>query len=343
MRCKLARWLSQRRCVALAPENVRARVQSKAVEQARRCSFRRPTRPALPLSARRPFSCSPPPTRATPPASSPMFRRFSQQSQSSSRPGPGQQQQQPPPAGAKPASRHSSSASSSSPAQHQPAVPDLSALSLGSTPLAPAPPYEAIPSSTSSTTGAAPPPAPPPSSRPAQGARAPQRRSSIEDRLAPLGKYDLVLVVDGASVVLLLRASPSRVSRQLRLLAGEAARTDSPSMVDHWKQVGEALMGVVESWCVPLLLLLSRSPLVQRADSPPPAPLARAAQSTTRTASTSYSSTTTPRASSTSSTRPSSSARSARSSRSGARRASSLLLAPRPASRVSARATRLTG
>lgn len=215
VRCKLARWLSQRRCVALAPENVRARVQSKAVEQARRCSFRRPTRPALPLSARRPFSCSPPPTRATPPASSLMFRRFSQQNQSGSRPAP---QQQPPPAGAKPASRHSSSASSSSPAQHQPAVPDLSALSLGSTPLAPAPPYEAIPSS-SSPTGAAPPP--PRSTRPAQGgARAPQRRSSIEDRLAPLGKYDLVLVVDGASLVLLLRASPCPVSGQLRLLLG---------------------------------------------------------------------------------------------------------------------------
>ncbi|GAA5897140.1 hypothetical protein JCM8208_003739 [Rhodotorula glutinis] len=147
-----------------------------------------------------------------------MFRRFSQQS----RPSP-QQQQQPPP-GPKPAStRHSSSSASprsaSAQQHHPPAVPDMSALSLGSAPLAPAPPYEAIPSSSPS---AAPPPPPPTtrSAQPAQGSgRAPpQRRSSIEDRLAPLGKYDLVLVVD-----------------------------DSPSMVDHWKDVGEALMGVVES------------------------------------------------------------------------------------------------
>ncbi|GAA5931851.1 hypothetical protein JCM3775_000060 [Rhodotorula graminis] len=146
-----------------------------------------------------------------------MFRRFSQQSRPASQQ---QQQQPPPPMSSKP--RHpagpTSSASPTTPAQRPPAMPDLSTLSLGSTPLAPAPPYEAVPSSSSSSSAAAPPPAPPRSTRPAQGATRPQRRSSIEDRLAPLGKYDLVLVVD-----------------------------DSPSMVDHWKHVGEALMGVVES------------------------------------------------------------------------------------------------
>ncbi|BGP16432.1 hypothetical protein JCM10213v2_004434 [Rhodosporidiobolus nylandii] len=44
----------------------------------------------------------------------------------------------------------------------------------------------------------------------------PQRRSSVEDRLAPLGRYDLCILVD-----------------------------DSPSMVDYWGETREALMGVV--------------------------------------------------------------------------------------------------
>ncbi|CEQ39656.1 SPOSA6832_01194, partial [Sporobolomyces salmonicolor] len=49
----------------------------------------------------------------------------------------------------------------------------------------------------------------------------PGRRSSIEDRLAPLARYDLCILVD-----------------------------DSPSMVDHWDETRTALMSVVEKWCV---------------------------------------------------------------------------------------------
>ncbi|GAA5918882.1 hypothetical protein JCM1841_006657 [Sporobolomyces salmonicolor] len=45
----------------------------------------------------------------------------------------------------------------------------------------------------------------------------PGRRSSIEDRLAPLARYDLCILVD-----------------------------DSPSMVDHWDETRTALMSVVE-------------------------------------------------------------------------------------------------
>ncbi|GAA5917041.1 hypothetical protein JCM5296_001824 [Sporobolomyces johnsonii] len=45
----------------------------------------------------------------------------------------------------------------------------------------------------------------------------PGRRSSIEDRLAPLARYDLCILVD-----------------------------DSPSMVAHWEETRTALMGVVE-------------------------------------------------------------------------------------------------
>lgn len=145
-----------------------------------------------------------------------MFRRFSQQTQSGPRPaqqpsssaparggGPGF------PAGASPSassSRRSVPAPSSTSSQHVAAPPDLSALSLGDTPLAPAPPYEAVPPLSSSSSAQAKPfahvPAPAPAAAPARGpaGRAPPaRRSSIEDRLAPLGKYDLVLVVDGAS------------------------------------------------------------------------------------------------------------------------------------------------
>ncbi|GAA5989876.1 hypothetical protein JCM11641_001959 [Rhodosporidiobolus odoratus] len=45
-----------------------------------------------------------------------------------------------------------------------------------------------------------------------------QRRSSVEDRLAPLGRYDLVVLVD-----------------------------DSPSMLDHWGDTRDALFGVVRA------------------------------------------------------------------------------------------------
>ncbi|BGP40236.1 hypothetical protein JCM10449v2_004194 [Rhodotorula kratochvilovae] len=90
--------------------------------------------------------------------------------------------------------------------------------------------YGASSSSTSAPSTSRAPPAPPPyqavpaaapqsnvGARSTGAGRQPARRSSIEDRLAPLGKYDLVLLVD-----------------------------DSPSMVDYWKETGEALMGVVE-------------------------------------------------------------------------------------------------
>ncbi|BGP32282.1 hypothetical protein JCM10296v2_004063 [Rhodotorula toruloides] len=52
----------------------------------------------------------------------------------------------------------------------------------------------------------------------AGGRGIPARRSSIEDKLAPLGKYDLVILVD-----------------------------DSPSMIDFWDETRTALMGVVEA------------------------------------------------------------------------------------------------
>ncbi|GAA6003816.1 uncharacterized protein JCM10292_003394 [Rhodotorula paludigena] len=93
------------------------------------------------------------------------------------------------------------------------ALPDVASLSLSSFPsAAPAPPpYQAVPPLAA---------APPPSRGPRTsrtGAPPPQRRSSVEDRLAPLGRYDLTLVVD-----------------------------DSPSMVDYWDETRSALMGVVE-------------------------------------------------------------------------------------------------
>ncbi|GAA6006989.1 hypothetical protein JCM10207_009162 [Rhodosporidiobolus poonsookiae] len=159
-----------------------------------------------------------------------VFRRFSTNSNNSSRS---------PPAAAPPSSAPRSSQSgsrlSSPPASQSTAnpFPDLAGLSLGSS---------SSPSGSGKPAGGVAPPPPPsygaamrqsldgaagagPQQQQQQAARAHpatgrgvQRRSSIEDRLAPLGRYDLVIMVN-----------------------------DSPSMVDYWEETREALMGVVES------------------------------------------------------------------------------------------------
>ncbi|BGO91584.1 hypothetical protein NBRC10512v2_003857 [Rhodotorula toruloides] len=65
----------------------------------------------------------------------------------------------------------------------------------------------------------------------------PARRSSIEDKLAPLGKYDLVILVDDIEDKL----APLGKYDLVILV------DDSPSMIDYWDETRTALMGVVEA------------------------------------------------------------------------------------------------
>ncbi|KAJ8294158.1 hypothetical protein OF846_002722 [Rhodotorula toruloides] len=156
-----------------------------------------------------------------------VFRRFS----TNSAPNKGQQPASAAPSSASnsarsPSTRNSLPSSNTSSARRTSLAGSMSGLSLAgstggaSTATAP-PPYQAV----SMSAGSA-------------GRRAvPARRSSIEDKLAPLGKYDLVILVDDIEDKL----APLGKYDLVILV------DDSPSMIDYWDETRTALMGVVEA------------------------------------------------------------------------------------------------